>query len=55
MTSDGWVLCGKCGKKLARITDKDLWQKLITREQEEGSTGAILEFKCSSCKIVNEL
>ena len=37
--TDGWVICGKCGHKLARAY---------------GEGGAVWSFKCSACKEINE-
>lgn len=49
--SDGWVVCGKCGRKLARISEaytNTPGDKTRRREQ-------IMTFKCRSCKSIGEL
>lgn len=39
LLKDGWIICGKCGHKLARSIG--------------GVEAGTIEFKCSSCKEVN--
>ena len=39
--TDGWVVCGKCGHKLARM-------------RGECGSGVIWSFKCTACKEINE-
>lgn len=49
ITEDGWILCGKCGHKLAKVVcDK---QSHIT--PQSASNGENIEFKCQSCKTIN--
>ena len=48
-TADGWIICGKCGHKLARVTG-DL--SSITPNSPPLSR-AIIELKCQSCKALN--
>lgn len=51
ISKDGWILCAKCGHKLARV-----YKKLsIVRETglREDITGIKIEFKCTSCKTIN--
>lgn len=49
ITKDGWILCAKCGHKLAKVVGNT---KLPTTTQTE-RIGSMLEFKCSSCKALN--
>lgn len=49
MTADGWIICGKCGRKLARL----LCGINSTQQQPVGRSGAIIELKCHSCKSLN--
>ena len=48
-TADGWILCAKCGHKLARVIG-DL--SSITPNSPPLSR-AIIELKCQSCKALN--
>ena len=45
ITEDGWILCGKCGHKLARIVCDD--------KSYTANNGINIEFKCQSCKTIN--
>lgn len=49
ITADGWIICGKCGHKLARVID---YKSSITPNSPLGSR-AIIELKCHSCKALN--
>ena len=42
ITADGWILCAKCGHKLARVLRGD-----------ESRNAPRIEFKCQSCKTLN--
>lgn len=44
-TINGWILCGCCGHKLARITQESPEKKKVE---------TTIEFKCASCKMLNE-
>lgn len=47
-TMNGWILCGACGHKLARITQKQ------DKEIKDWSRITTIEFKCVNCKTLNE-
>ena len=48
-TADGWILCAKCGHKLARVMcGNTTHNSHATRHSE-----AIIELKCHSCKALN--
>ena len=49
ITADGWIICGKCGHKLARVIGD---KSSITPNSTLGSR-AIIEIKCHSCKALN--
>lgn len=49
ITADGWILCAKCGHKLARVIGD---KSSITHNSTLGSR-AIIELKCQSCKALN--
>lgn len=49
ITAEGWVICAKCGRKLARVID---YKSSITPNSTLGSR-AIIEIKCHSCKALN--
>lgn len=49
ITADGWIICGKCGHKLARVIGD---KSSITPNSTLGSR-AIIELKCQSCKALN--
>lgn len=49
ITADGWILCAKCGHKLARVIGD---KSSITPNSSLGSR-AIIEIKCHSCKALN--
>lgn len=49
ITADGWILCAKCGHKLARVID---YKSSIIPNSSLGSR-AIIEIKCHSCKALN--
>lgn len=49
ITSDGWIICAKCGRKLAKV----LCGINSTQQQPVGRSGAIIELKCHSCKSLN--
>lgn len=51
ISKDGWILCGKCGHKLARIYNPQA-PKTCGKEQIKSP---MLEFKCTSCKTINVL
>lgn len=42
ISKDGWILCAKCGHKLARVLRGD-----------ESRNATRIEFKCQSCKTLN--
>lgn len=44
ITADGWILCAKCGHKLARVLQGD---------ESSTSNATVIELKCSSCKALN--
>lgn len=46
-TTNGWILCGACGHKLAR----EIVEPLVKYEKDEGF---VIQFKCASCKALNE-
>lgn len=50
ITADGWILCAKCGHKLARIYNIPQTFKTCGKEQIKSPT---IEFKCTSCKTKN--
>lgn len=52
ITADGWVICAKCGHKLARTTPPAEGNGGRT---EQGKTAQKIEFKCHTCKALNEL
>lgn len=47
-TANGWILCGACGHKLARITQE------AQDDIKEWNKITVIEFKCASCKALNE-
>ena len=49
-TADGWIICGKCGHKLARV---DKLSPVRVTGRGEAITGLKIEFKCTSCKMIN--
>lgn len=49
ITSDGWIICGKCGHKLARV----LCDIKSHNTTPPSRSGAIIELKCHSCKALN--
>lgn len=53
VTKDGWIICGKCGHKLARIAQTGSGVSINTSEIKTGHREQIIEFKCSSCKTLN--
>ena len=50
ISKDGWILCAKCGHKLARIYNIPQDPKTCGKEQIKSPT---IEFKCTSCKTIN--
>lgn len=48
---DGWVVCGVCGRKLARMSG----EYTNTQEEKTRRIGEIMTFKCRSCKSIGEL
>lgn len=50
ISKDGWILCAKCGHKLARIYNIPQAPKTCGKEQIKSPT---IEFKCASCKTIN--
>lgn len=42
-TERGWIICGKCGHKLAKVSKLSEVHHPIMR----------IEFKCTSCKEIN--
>ena len=50
ISKDGWILCAKCGHKLARIYNIPQVPKTCGKEQIKSPT---VEFKCTSCKMIN--
>lgn len=51
-TESGWIVCGNCGHKLARLKDISTAQET---SQKESITALKIEFKCTSCKAINIL
>lgn len=49
ITADGWIICGKCGHKLARV----LCDFISHNTTLTSRSGAIIELKCHSCKALN--
>lgn len=49
ITADGWILCAKCGHKLARV----IGDKSSITPHPQRHSGAIIELKCQSCKALN--
>ena len=49
ITSDGWIICAKCGRRLARL----LCGTNSTQQQSVGRSESIIELKCHSCKSLN--
>lgn len=49
MTADGWIICGKCGHKLARV----MRDSITHNSTPTGHREAIIEIKCQSCKALN--
>ena len=52
ITADGWVICAKCGHKLARTTPP---VEGNGERNEQSKTAQKIEFKCHTCKALNEL
>ncbi len=50
ITADGWVICAKCGHKLARTTPPAEGGG----RNEQSKTAQKIEFKCHACKALNE-
>lgn len=48
-TADGWIICGKCGHKLARV----MRDNITHNSTPTSRSGAIIEIKCQSCKAPN--
>lgn len=48
-TAAGWILCAKCGHKLARV----IGDKSSITSHTARHSGAIIELKCHSCKALN--
>lgn len=48
-TADGWILCAKCGHKLARV----IGDKSSITPNSSLCSQAIIEIKCHSCKALN--
>lgn len=48
-TADGWILCAKCGHKLARV----MCGNTTHNSSPTRRNGAIIELKCHSCKALN--
>lgn len=48
-TDDGWILCAKCGHKLARV----MCGIATHNSSPQRHSGAIIELKCHSCKALN--
>lgn len=53
VTANGWIICAKCGHKLARIAEKGSGVSTNTSEPKTGRTTQTIEFKCQSCKTLN--
>ena len=49
ITADGWIICGKCGHKLARVMCGNTTHNSYPSRHSE----AIIELKCQSCKALN--
>lgn len=48
-TADGWILCAKCGHKLARV----IGDKSSITLNSSPLRKTIIEIKCQSCKALN--
>ena len=48
-TADGWILCAKCGHKLAKVVNINTTHTTPQRGRSE----EIIELKCQSCKTLN--
>lgn len=49
-TEAGWIICGNCGHKLARAYNNP---RVIQTGNREQITKLKIEFKCTSCKMIN--
>ena len=49
ITADGWILCAKCGHKLARV----IGDKSSITLNSSPLRKTIIEIKCQSCKALN--
>lgn len=48
-TADGWIICAKCGHKLARV----IGDKSSITPNSPPLRKTIIEIKCHSCKALN--
>lgn len=54
-TADGWIICGKCGHKLAKSIGEYKNITLQNKRNISTNTSLKIEFKCPSCKEINIL
>lgn len=54
-TADGWIICGKCGHKLAKSIGEYKNIPLQNKRHIGSNTSLKIEFKCQSCKEINIL
>lgn len=52
VTEDNWILCGKCGRKLAKRVGQTLNPKETETSLKMAKNGSKIEFKCPCCKEV---
>ena len=53
--SDGWIVCGVCRHKLARIENNSDEKFTETTNNSYVVAGKQIVFKCHSCKTINLL
>lgn len=51
-TTNGWVLCPKCGHKLAKLQGTILSTGTDAKRETSNDTEVKLEIKCTSCKEI---
>lgn len=54
-TTNGWVLCPKCGHKLAKATGSTTNTEESGNGENRAKYEGKLEIKCSSCKEIIEI
>lgn len=58
-TENGWIMCGCCGKKLARVVDEKVnafevsAKEFVNGYPKFKASGFTIEFKCAGCKTLN--